>query len=123
VGSRSKAFTKGYASCGVPFKAKPLILTSDDRDELSFAERWVRSVKQECLSKPMPLSEAYRALSAERNHQGKYNLLLFPALPDRSSPANGFSASSVSAACSILRPSGMIALNRTGPIVVRKAVR
>jgi putative transposase len=56
----------------------------------AFAERWVRSIRQECLSKLILFGEASlrRALSEfidhhqiERNHQGKGNLLLFPA-PD-----------------------------------------
>ena len=51
------------------------------------AERWVRSVKEECLSKLILFGEpALRtALGAyvehfhgERNHEGKDNLLLFP---------------------------------------------
>jgi putative transposase len=54
----------------------------------AFAERWVRSVKQECLSKLILFGEASlrRALvefvehfHAERNHQGKGNALLFPS--------------------------------------------
>jgi putative transposase len=53
----------------------------------AFAERWVRSVKQECLSKLIlfgegPLSrvpsEYSRHYHHERNHQGKSNRLLFP---------------------------------------------
>ena len=53
----------------------------------AFAERWVKSVKDECLSKLILFGEASlrRALSeylahyhAERNHQGKNNVLLFP---------------------------------------------
>src|SRR5262249_42024599 len=53
----------------------------------AFAERWVRSVKQECLSKLILVGETSleRALRefiahfhSERNHQGKGNLLLFP---------------------------------------------
>ena len=56
----------------------------------AFAERWVRSIKQECLSKLILFGEASlrRALNEfidhyhfERNHQGKGNLLLFPS-PD-----------------------------------------
>ena len=52
-----------------------------------YAERWVRSVKSECLSKLILLGESSlrRALTnfcehyhAERNHQGKDNTLLFP---------------------------------------------
>jgi hypothetical protein len=53
----------------------------------AYAERWVRSVKEECLSKVILFGERSlrRALNgyvghfhAERNHQGKGNVLLFP---------------------------------------------
>jgi len=53
----------------------------------AFAERWVRSVKEECLSKLILFGEfsLARALTEflvhyhlERNHQGKGNVLLFP---------------------------------------------
>jgi hypothetical protein len=65
----------------------------------AFAERWVGSVKQECLSKLILFGEAplRRALSEfidhyhfERNHQGKGNNLLFPPL-DNSQTAAGSS--------------------------------
>ena len=55
----------------------------------AFAERWVRSVKQECLSKLVLFGEGSlrRALAEflehyheERNHQGKGNVLLFPSV-------------------------------------------
>lgn len=54
----------------------------------AFAERWVRSVKQECLSKLILFGEGalQRGLTedlahyhSERNQQGKGNLLLFPS--------------------------------------------
>jgi Integrase core domain len=54
----------------------------------AFAERWVRSVKYECLTKLILFGERslQRALAefiahyhCERNHQGKDNVLLFPA--------------------------------------------
>jgi putative transposase len=57
----------------------------------AFAERWVRSVKHECLSKLILFGEGSlnRALAqfiehyhTERNHQGKGNVLPFPA-PDK----------------------------------------
>ena len=60
----------------------------------AFAERWVRSVKQECRSHLIlfgerslrkaliPFPEHYHQ---ERHHQGKHNLLLFPA-PARLEP-------------------------------------
>jgi hypothetical protein len=53
----------------------------------AYAERWVRSVKEECLSKVILFGErsSRRALNeyldhyhSERNHQGKDNVLLFP---------------------------------------------
>ncbi len=56
----------------------------------AFAERWVRSVKEECLRKRILFGEGSlrRALAeyvthyhAERNHQGKANILLFPEAP------------------------------------------
>jgi hypothetical protein len=51
------------------------------------AERWVRSIKEECLSKLIlfgedslrrVVSEFLEHYHQERNHQGKDNLLLFP---------------------------------------------
>jgi putative transposase len=58
----------------------------------AYAERWVRSVKEECLSRMILFGEASlrQALTQyvahfhhERNHQGKGNGLLFPAVsPD-----------------------------------------
>jgi hypothetical protein len=56
----------------------------------SFAERWVSSVRQECLSKLILFGEASLCRASteyidhyhfERNHHGKGNLLLFPS-PD-----------------------------------------
>src|SRR5262249_51379286 len=55
----------------------------------AYAERWVRSVKEECLSRLILFGEAslrhvltqYGAhFHHERNHQGKGNVLLFPAV-------------------------------------------
>ena len=53
------------------------------------AERWVRSVKEECQSKIISFGERYlrQAMKdyvahyhSERNHQGKNNMLLFPRI-------------------------------------------
>ena len=61
------------------------------------AERWVRSIKDECLSKLILFGEnsLRRVVTQylehyhqERNHQGKDNLLLFPA-PVPCQPAHG----------------------------------
>jgi putative transposase len=55
----------------------------------AYAEGWVRSVKEECLSKLIlfgegslrqVLKEYVDHYHHERNHQGKGNVLLFPAL-------------------------------------------
>ena len=63
----------------------------------SFAERWVKSVKEECLSKLILFGEpAFRRCLAsylahyhgERNHQGKENVILFPSV-ESSGPREG----------------------------------
>jgi putative transposase len=78
------SFRSALATGGI--KAIPLPVRSPNLN--AFAERWVRSVKQECLSKVIlfgggPLSrvltEYSRHYHSERNHQGKGNQLLFPA--------------------------------------------
>src|SRR5215467_1131827 len=57
----------------------------------AYAERWVRSVKEECLCKVIlfgerslrrALGEYVEHFHAERNHQGKGNVLLFPRSPN-----------------------------------------
>ena len=54
----------------------------------AYAERWVRSVKEECLARMILFGEAslrhtltqyVEHFHHERNHQGKGNVLLFPA--------------------------------------------
>ena len=61
-------------------------------------ERWIRSVKTEVLSKMILFGEGslrhclenYLAYyHAERNHQGKENVILFPAPPDRIGESTG----------------------------------
>ena len=67
---------------------KPIRLPARSPNLNAHAERWVKSVKEECLSKLILFGEASlkRALEhyvvhyhAERNHQGKGNVLLFPS--------------------------------------------
>ena len=70
----------------------------------AYAERWVRSVKEECLSQLILFGEAslrhalmqyVEHFHHERNHQGKGNVLLFPTVSQdesvqaRSSAVNG----------------------------------
>jgi hypothetical protein len=66
---------------------KPIQLPARSPNLNAYAEGWVRSAKEECVSKLILFGEASlrRALSAfidhyhlERNHQGKDNLLLSP---------------------------------------------
>ena len=80
----SSAFDDVLASAGV----QSLRLPPRSPNLNAFAERWVRSVKYECLTKLILFGERslQRALAefiehyhSERNHQGKGNVLLFPA--------------------------------------------
>jgi len=66
---------------------QPLALPPRSPNLNAYAERWVRSVKEECLSKLILFGEGSlrRALAefaahyhGERHHQGKSNVLLFP---------------------------------------------
>ena len=66
---------------------KPIRLPARSPNLNSYAERWVRSVKEECLAKLILFGESSlrRALQQyllhyheERNHQGKENRILFP---------------------------------------------
>jgi transposase InsO family protein len=83
------SFKSVLAMSGV--KTVPLPAKSPNLN--AFAERWVRSVKQECLSKVIlfgeeslarALTEYSRHYHTERNHQGKGNELLFPNANDQS---------------------------------------
>jgi putative transposase len=67
---------------------KPISLPARSPNLNAFSERWVKSVKEECLSKLVLFGEASlkRAIQQylihyheERNHQGKGNALLFPS--------------------------------------------
>ena len=82
------SFRSVLAAGGV--KTVPLPARSPNLN--AFAERWVRSAKQECLSKLIlfgegPLSRTLAEFSlhdhGERNHQGKANKLLFPETGDK----------------------------------------
>jgi hypothetical protein len=78
-----REFREVLAAGGV--KCTPIPARSPNLN--AHAERWVRSIKEECLSKLILFGETSlrRAVSdflehfhQERNHQGKDNLLLFP---------------------------------------------
>jgi putative transposase len=85
-------FRSALATGGV--KTVPLPVRSPNLN--AFAERWVRSVKQECLSKVVlfgesslsrVLAEYGRHYHQERNHQGKGNRLLFPDVSEKPCPS------------------------------------
>ena len=81
------AFQDVFASAGI----RCLKLPPRSPNLNAFAERWVRSVKEECLSKLILFGERalQRAIAEfiqhyhfERNHQGKDNVLLFASSND-----------------------------------------
>jgi putative transposase len=89
---RDTKFTRSFRAITASGRIEPLALPARSPSLNAYAERWVRSVKEECLSKVILFGERSlrRALSnyvdhfhAERNHQGKGNVLLFPRATDR----------------------------------------
>src|SRR6202790_4109183 len=88
---RDTKFTISFRAIIVSGQVKPLALPAHSPNLNAYAERWVRSVKEECLSKVILFGERSlrRALSeyvehyhGEWNHQGKSNVLLFPKVTE-----------------------------------------
>jgi hypothetical protein len=84
---RDTKFTRSFQAILMSGRVEPLALPARSPNLNAYAERGVRSVKEECLSEIILFGERSlrRALSeyvahyhAERNHQGKDNVLLFP---------------------------------------------
>src|SRR5262245_31838088 len=84
---RDSQYSRSFRTIIASGKVEPLMLPAPSPNLNANAERWVRSVKEECLSKVILFGERSlrRALKeyvehyhAERNHQGKGNVLLFP---------------------------------------------
>jgi len=89
---RDKKFCAAFRSVLTAAGVKPIVLPAKSPNLNAFAERWVRSVRRECLSKLVLLGEGplWRTLNEftahyhlERNHQGKGNVLLTPSLENR----------------------------------------
>ena len=89
IHDRDTKFTDSFRAIVKSNDVEPLKLPARSPNLNAYAERWVKSVKDECLSKLILFGEASlrRALRsyvthyhAERNHQGKNNILLFPTL-------------------------------------------
>ena len=95
---RDSKFTESFVSIVESGGVKPVSLPARSPNLNAYAERWVKSVKDECLSRLILFGEASlrRALREylmhfhhERNHQGKGNVLLFPMSSERARPEHG----------------------------------
>ena len=87
IHDRDTKYTKSFQTILEAGKVKSVELPARSPNLNAYAERWVRSVKEECLSKLIlfGVDSLRRALDnylphyhEERNHQGKSNVLLFP---------------------------------------------
>ena len=90
---RDAKFCQSFRELIKTGSVNPLRLPARSPNLNSYAERWVRSVKEECLSRLILFGESSlrRALQQyivhyheERNHQGKDNRILFPSRPEAS---------------------------------------
>ena len=121
---RDTKYFSGFRSIVRDAGVEPRRLPPSSPDLNAFAERWVRSEKQECLSKLIlfgeaPLRRAFNEylahFHAERPHQGKGNLmplpsrLTEPALPIASHVGNVWEACSATyaRAARIFWPNGI----------------
>jgi putative transposase len=84
---RDSKYTQSFRAIIALGRVEPLVLPACSPNLNAYAERWVRSVKEECLCKVIlfgerslrrALNEYVEHFHAERNHQGKGNVLLFP---------------------------------------------
>jgi putative transposase len=84
---RDTKYTQSFRAIIASGRVEPLVLPPCSPNLNAYVERWVRSVKEECLCKVilfgerslrLALSEYVEHFHAERNHQGKGNVLLFP---------------------------------------------
>jgi putative transposase len=88
---RDSKYTASFLAIIESVHAKTLRLPARSPNLNAYSERWVRSAKEECLSKLILFGERSlrRAVReyvahyhAERNHQGKSNVLLFPQVAE-----------------------------------------
>jgi putative transposase len=88
IHDRDSKFCSSFRTMLQSGGVQPILLPPRSPNLNAFAERWVRSIRQECLSKLVLFGEAalrrtitefLRHYHFERHHQGKENLLLFPA--------------------------------------------
>ncbi len=99
IHDRDTKFTDSFREIIKSSHVEPLKFPARRPNLNAHAERWIRSVKEEALSKLILFGEASlrRTLSEylahfhqERNHQGKGNVLLFP-LNRQSAPSSELS--------------------------------
>jgi transposase InsO family protein len=92
IHDRDTKFCQSFRSIIESGNVKTVPLPARSPNLNAYAERWVKSAKDECLSRLILFGEASlrRALRefgahyhAERNHQGKNNVLLFPSAHER----------------------------------------
>jgi len=92
IQDRDSKFTESFRRILEGSGIRSVILPPRSPDLNAFAERWVLSVKQECLDKLILFGEASLRhvlqgfvdhYHRERNHQGKRNALLDPDSPDQ----------------------------------------
>ena len=98
IHDRDTKFTDSFRAIPRSGQVEPLKLPARSPNLNAYAERWVKSVKEEVLSKLILFGEASlrRVLNeylahyhVERNHQGKDNVLLFPTATKAMKRADG----------------------------------
>jgi len=85
---RDTKYTQSFRAIIASGRVEPLVLPARSPNLNAYAERWVRSVKEECLSKVIlfgerslrrVLSEYVEHYHAERNHQGEGQRSVVPS--------------------------------------------
>jgi putative transposase len=93
IHDRDTKFCSAFQATVEVAGVKPEVLPARSPNLNAYAERWVRSVKEECLSRLIlfgegalrhALKEYVNHYHHERPHQGQGNVLLFPAPSQRS---------------------------------------
>jgi transposase InsO family protein len=116
---RDAKYTESFRAIIKAGGVEPIALPARSPNLNAYSERWVRSVKDECLSKLILFGEnsLRRALQnylvhyhEERNHQGKNNVLLFPQVC-KSSRRSGAMSRTAWRAVTLLSSRGSVMTN------------
>jgi putative transposase len=98
IHDRDTKFSEGFRMIVRTAGIEPLKLPPRSPNLDAYAERFVRSIKEECLDRMIFFGEAslehavtqyLEHYHAERTHQGKGNRILFPSDPSASKPRDG----------------------------------